>query len=301
MIRTSSRGIPAFNENAVLKLIIACGSGFVIYNLIRVTIMVAGGSPTIFPTYFEANIAMPAVEHIQSKWWTILTYSWTHSGFWVLFSNMVWLYVFGSVVQMLVGHRQLIPLFIYCMIVAGIFYQLGQLIPGDYFNGRQVMLGAQGGVVGLSVAALALAPGYKFYLGETMRIPLGVIAIIFYALQLMNANVNYEGAPLMLLVGGAVMGYVYVLLLRNGYQPGGWAYNIIDGVNRKFDIEEHAHVNRQNTRRNKTMSMYSPRPSQGITQNKIDEILDKINQKGYDALSKEDKDTLMKASGKKDA
>ena len=48
------------------------------------------------------------------------------------------------------------------------------------------------------------------------------------------------------------------------------------------------------------MSMYTPKPKQGITQSNIDDILDKINQKGYDALSKEDKETLIKASGSKD-
>ena len=115
----------------------------------------------------------------------------------------------------------------------------------------------------------------------------------------MNANISHQGAPLCILIGGAVMGYLYVVLLRKGYQPGMWAYNLMSGVNNKFDIPENAHVNRKNTRRNKTMSLYQPKPSQGITQSKIDEILDKINQKGYDSLSKDDKETLMKASGKR--
>lgn len=298
MIRTN-RGIPAFNENSVLKLIMACGSGFVIYHLIRVTIMVAGGSEIIFPERFEANIALPPVSGFLPKAWTILTYFWTHSGFWLLFSNMVWLYAFGSLVQMLVGHKQVIPLFVYSGIMGGIFYELGQLIPGQYFSMAGVMVGAQGGVVGLAVAAITLAPSYKFYLSETMRIPLGLVAVIFFALQLMNANISHQGAPLCILIGGAVMGYLYVVLLRKGYQPGMWVYNMISGVNNKFDIPENAHVNRKNTRRNKTMSLYQPKPSQGITQSKIDEILDKINQKGYDSLSKDDKETLMKASGKK--
>ena len=299
MIRTQ-RGIPAFNENAVLKLIIASGTGFIAYHLIRVTMMVAEAEPSLFGKLFTVNTALPHVGMFLSKFWTLFTYGWVHDGFWVLFSNMVWLYAFGSLVQMLVGHRQVIPLFVYCLLAGGIFYEIGQLIPGSYFLGRNAMFGAQAGVVGLSVAALTLAPGYKFYLTETMRIPLWLIAVIFYALQLMNANINYEGAPLFLLVGGAIMGYAYVVLLRNGYKPGDWIYSMFDKVNNRFEPDERAFMERRKTRRNRTMSMYTPKPKQGITQNKIDEILDKINQKGYDALSKEDKETLMKASGGKD-
>lgn len=262
--------------------------------------MVAESDPALFGKLFTVNTALPKVDMFLSKFWTIFTYGWVHEGFWVLFSNMIWLYAFGSLVQMLVGHRQLIPMFVYCLLAGGIFYEVGQLIPGAYFHGRSAMFGAQAGVVGLSVAALTLAPGYKYYLTDTMRIPLWVIAVIFYALQLMNANINFEGAPLFLLVGGAVMGYVYVMLLRNGYKPGDWVYSISDRINNRFEPNERAMVDRGNTRRNRTMSMYTPKPKQGITQNKIDEILDKINQKGYDALSKEDKETLMKASGDKD-
>lgn len=299
MIRTS-RGIPAFEKNAVLKLIIACGSGFVIYNLIRVTMMVAEAEPQAFYNYFEANLGLPNVSNFPAKAWTLLTYGWTHSGFWVLFSNMVWLYAFGSLVQMLVGHRQIFPIFIYSLLMGGIFYELAQLLPGAYFQGRAVIFGAQAGIVGLCVAALTLSPSYKFYLSETMRIPLAVVAIIFFALQLMNANINHEGATLFMLIGGAVMGYLYIILLQNGIKLGDWVYNLSDKVNERFEPDERGAVNNPNTRRNKTISMYRPKPKQGITQNNIDDILDKINQKGYDALSKEDKETLMKAAGDKD-
>jgi len=298
MIRNTS-GIPAFSENSVLKLIMAIGSCFVIFKGIWVVMMVAEADPTIFPKYFTANILMPALEGFPLKAWTLLTYGWVHDGFWVLFSNMIWLYAFGSLVQMLVGHRQLFPLFIYSLIAGGVFYQLAQLIPGNYFHGREFMAGAQAGVVGLAVAALTLAPDYKFYLGENFRIPLVVVAVIFFALQLMNANINYEGAPLFLLAGGAAMGFGYVKLLRSGYQPGKWIYDIIDNTNNKFEPDERMRVNSGSSRRGKTISMYNPKPKQGITQRNIDEILDKINQSGYDSLSKEDKETLMKAADKK--
>lgn len=295
MIRNSS-GIPPYNENSVLKLIIVSGSCFAAYWFIYYVMMIYEADPAIFPALFTSNIAMPPVAGFASKAWTILTYGWMHEDFWVLFSNMIWLYAFGSLVQMLVGHRQLFPIFIYSMIAGGIFYQVAQLFPGGYFDGRAFMTGAQAGVVGLAVAALTLSPDYKFHFSETFRIPLVLVFVIFIALQLMNANINHEGAPLFLLAGGALSGYLYVLLLRNGYRPGGWAYDFFDKVNAKFEPNEKAYASKRTNQR-KTISMYSPKPMQGITQNKIDAILDKINQDGYEALSKEDKETLLKAAG----
>lgn len=296
MIR-NSKGIPAFHENSVLKLIIVSGSCFAAYWFIWAVMLVYEADPAIFPSMFTANIAMPRISGFASKAWTILTYGWIHVSFWVLFSNMIWLYAFGSLIQMLVGHRHLFPIFIYSLIAGGIFYQVAQLFPGAYFEGREFMSGAQAGVVGLAVAALTLAPDHKFHFSETFRIPLVLVFVVFIALQLMNANINVEGASLFLLMGGALSGFLYVLLLRNGYRPGGWAYDFFDKVNAKFEPNESAYVNKESTRRNKTISMYSPKPKQGISQNNIDAILDKINQNGYDSLSKEDKETLLKASG----
>lgn len=299
MIR-NSRGIPAFSENAVLKLIIVSGIGFVSFHLTRVVMMVAGAAPETFVSLFTDNILLPELSSFLSKFWTVLTYGWVHDGFWMLFSNMVWLYVFGSLVQSLVGHRQLIPIFIYSMVVGGLFYELAQVLPYTYFSGRATMAGAQGAIVGVSVAAIALAPDYRYYFTDTFKVPLVVIAIIFYALQLMNANIQFEGAPMAVLIGGALMGYTYILLLKKGVDLSAWAYNISDKLNNRFEPDERMVVNRPNTKRNKTISLYDKATNKRIAQGRVDELLDKINQKGYEALTKEEQEFLKRVSEEKD-
>lgn len=287
------RGIPAYEQNAVLKIIIAFGVCFVFYKLTWAIMMVAGANPATFQGLFTDNLAMPAVQDYLYKFWTVITYGWIHNGFWMLFTNMIWLYAFGSLVQMLVGHKQVIPLVAYSIIVGGLFYQLSQFLPGDYFNGRSYMFGAQAGVVGLSVAALKLAPDYRFYLTDTFKIPLVVIAIVFYVLQVMNANVNHEGAPLFMLIGGAAMGYGYIKLLQSGVQPGAWMYGAVERINDSFEPDDTAAGNRKGSRRGKVMANVK-KGSSGI-QNRVDEILDKINQEGYNSLTEEEKKILMKA------
>ncbi len=301
MLERSRHGIPPFSENAVLKLIIIQGVCYIMYHLTRVILMIADVEAAFFTEHFTGNLAMPAKDLFLSKFWTVITYGWIHGErFWTLFTNMVWLYAFGSLVQMLIGYRQVIPIFFYSIIVGGIFYQISLYLPGGYFTGREFMIGANAGLVGLAVAALTLSPGYKFYIGEAFKIPLAVIAIIFFGLQLLYANVNVEGAPLFSLIGGAVMGYLYIVLLRNGYKPADWIYSLSEKVQRPFEPNEETASIRRNVKRGKVQSMYQPKPKQGITQNRIDEILDKINLKGYDSLSKEEKEILMKAGQQKD-
>ncbi len=287
-------GIPGFSKNAVLQLVVASGVGFVAYHLTRVILLIAGADPTFFAANIAGNVALPSQEGFLSKLWTVFTYSWVHAGFWELFSNMVWLYVFGSVVQMLIGYRQIIPMFLYSTIVGALFYEVAQFFPGDMFLGRMYMVGAQAGIVCFAVAALSLSPNYRYYLTEHFSLPLLVIAIIFFALAIMNANL--EGAALLLLIGGATTGFVYVRLLKVGYKPGGWLYNIMDYLNNSV-----APKDKKASSANLSLpfkgKLNTTKSAKGIN---IDDILDKINDKGYDALSKEEKETLLNASKNKD-
>jgi len=289
--RSSQSRIPGFSENAVLQLIVASGVGYVTYHLIWVIIKLAEPDSMFFFTHIRPNVVLPPVSMFLSKFWTIFTYGWTHSGFWELFSNMIWLYAFGSVLQMLVGYRQVIPLFIYAMAIGGLFYEASQLIPGPIFQGRPVMMGAQGGVLALAVAALTIAPSYRFYFTPTFSVPMVLVACIFFALMVMNANL--EGPALLLLAGSALTGYGYIKLMQKGYKPAGWIYSISQTLERTATPDESARY-KHNVRRNKILNNLKNNPG-GVSQTRIDEILDKINQKGFDSLTKEERDILTRA------
>lgn len=290
--RRRNSSIPSYNENAVLQLIIACGVGFVAYHLTRVVLLIADANPSTFTALFTQNLALPELQHFAPKFWTVFTYGWIHNGFWELFSNMIWLYSFGSVVQMLVGYKQVIPLFFYCLIAGGLFFELSQVMPLESFHAGLLMFGAQAGVIGMAVAALTIQPDYRVYLGDRFSIPLIVIASIFFVLAVMNTNLQAPG--LFLLAGGALMGFIYVKLLKAGYRPGIWIYDMFNRLDSMATPDEHAQRNKGKKRSQVLSKMYEPK--QGITQKRIDDILDKINQKGYSSLTNEEKEILLKAS-----
>jgi hypothetical protein len=110
----------------------------------------------------------------------------------------------------------------------------------------------------------------------------------------MLVNTNLQTNALFLVAGGSLMGFVYVRLLKGGYQPGIWVYAMFDKLNRWAEPDENTIRGRKNVRRNEVMHSFEPK--QTAQQKKIDDILDKINQKGYDSLTQEEKDILIKAS-----
>ena len=291
--RSALSYIPGYTNNAVLQLIIFSGVAFVILGMCWAIIkIVYEGNDANFNQYFIANIALPALPAFKTHWWTIFTYGWFHfSGFFELLSNMLWLYCFGSVVQMLVGHKQVIPLYAYSLLTGGVFYLLAQLLPLSVPHTIGI-LGSRAGLMGMAAAAITLTPKYRFYLTETFSIPISVVAGIFTVLMIFGSG--FYLPVILILAGGALMGFSYIRLLKAGYRPGDWMYSFTAKVESLVTPDENTAWKKHNKKRNELFNtIYEPQ--NGISQKRIDDILDKINQRGYNSISTEEKDLLMRA------
>ena len=293
--RSALSYIPGYKNNAVLQLIIFSACAYIMLAICWALIMIVYvGSDQTFRDYFVPNIALGSLAIFKSHWWTLLTYGWfqTPNSFMELLISMLWLYCFGSVVQMLVGHKHVIPLYAYCLIVGGIAYILGQFLPGKLGLVFPEFLGARAGLMGMAAAAVTLTPNYRFYLTETFSIPLMLVAGVFTLLMIIGSGFNLP--ILFMLAAGGGMGYLYIRLLRAGYKPADWAYRFAEKTESLVTPSPKTVFKKQTVARvsgsNRTYS-----PKQGISQRLIDEILDKINQKGYNSLSKEEKEILLQA------
>ncbi|OJW79477.1 MAG: hypothetical protein BGO69_12120 [Bacteroidetes bacterium 46-16] len=288
--RSPSVFLPAYRNNAVLQLVIACGVAFVLYHFVEAILWIAGVPKGQVALYMVGNVALPPLALFKTKWWTLFTYGWVHGGFWEMFSNMIWLYCFGSVVQTLVGYRQVIPIFIYSLLIGGVFCLLAQLIPGSLFVVGHSILGAQVGLVALAAAAITIAPKYRLFFGYSFSIPLMVIAAIFLVLLLMSTGM--QPVLLLMLLGGGLTGFTYIRLLRNGYRPGAWMYDIFERMERSVTPNEM--VARSSKKRKQVLDHVHAHNE--VSQKRIDDILDKISRHGYSSLTNEEKEILMKAS-----
>ncbi len=289
--RSALSYIPGYTNNAVLQLIIFSAVAYVIFALTWGVMMLVYQDNVNFEHYFIPAISLPTIHSFFTHWWTLITYGWFHNphGFWELVSNMLWLYCFGSVVQMLVGHRQIIPLYAYSLIAGGVFYLIAQLLPGSLGTCPPYIMGPRAGLVGMAAAAVALTPKYRFYLTETFTIPIMVVAGVFAFLMIVSSG--FYLPVVLLLTGGGLMGFGYVKLLKAGYRPGIWMYQLAGKAESLVTPNENASRNNINS----DLFTNKYKPTTGISQKRIDDILDKINQKGYNSLSSEEKDVLLRA------
>ena len=286
--------LPAYKENAALQLIIATGSAFVIFffaKVIMITFHIA--QERIFEMMYP-NLGLSSLGVFQNKVWTILTYGWLHSGFFDWATNMIWLYCFASILQSVAGYKQVIPLFFYAVLVGGAFYLGSQLIQGDTFNAEgDYFLGSHAGVLALGIAALTLVPTYKLQLGPTFGIPLVLVVGIYIFLD-MIVFLPGQAPVAALCLGGVVTGLGFGILLRNGYRPGEWIYDLFEKIGRYVTPSEGINEKRTKRRMEVLRTMYEPKT--GISQSRIDDILDKINDHGYNSLTREERDILLRAS-----
>lgn len=286
--------IPGYDNNAVLKLTFFLAGAYIMLAMAWAIIMLVYSSDYVFNTYFLPNIALPNPADFLHRPWTLITYGFFHfpNTFMKMLSNMLWLYCFGSVMQMLVGKKQVVPVFLYSTVAGGIFYLLAQLLPGGLSKAPHLYTGPVAGLIGTAAAAYTLSPKYRFYLSETFSIPMAVVAGVFAVLMFIDTG--FYMPMIMMLAGGGLMGYVYVKLLQAGYRPAHWIYAVTGGIVRSVTPDENAARNKNQSGRRSILTNIYKKPD-GISQSRVDEILDKINQKGYNSLSKEEKEILLRA------
>jgi membrane associated rhomboid family serine protease len=290
-----------YGHNALIQLIAACSVGFVLaYAMYIIVLVLSPGQQMLVNgvyqkvTYHNAispYIALQPFAVFLHKPWILITYAWTHTGFFNLLSNMIWLYCFGSVIQSLVGYKEIIPLFIFSYVLSGCIF-LGATAIWPNLAGGGMALGALPSIMGFAIAAITLSPGFRFYLGDRLSIPLWAFLALFLILNVLSfTNGNY--AMMILCGAGGLVGFAYIKLLRSGNKPGAWLYRSGDKMQSWFTPDE---FNEQKHQKRRLETFKQIQHKTKTPEESIDMILDKINQKGYDSLTQEEKDLLMKAS-----
>ena len=149
---------------------------------------------------------------------TYVSYSFVHSGFWHLASNMLFLWVFGDNVEDAMGHARFLAFFFLCGLGGSLFHA------GMYPDSQQPLIGASGAISGVVAAYLMLHPRVKVWVLVFMRVPLPLPAFVplilwtgqqFVMLALEpDGNVSW-GAH----VGGIIAGALLVLVMRRRGVP----------------------------------------------------------------------------------
>ena len=203
--------------------------------------------------------------------WQLFTYMFLHSGFFHILFNMFALWMFGKEIEREWGTKEFIKYYFLTGIGAGIFTFVLSI------NSPIPTIGASGAIFGILVAYALMFPDNLIYVYFLFPIKAKYLVIFFAVVELV-ASFRYtpDGIGHFAHLGGMVVGYIY---LKSDLR--------ILRLSQLFKETKHKRELREiNRKREQTQQLMQ----------RVDQILDKINQVGYDNLSKEEKKLLEKAS-----
>jgi hypothetical protein len=220
-----------------------------------------------------------------------------HTVLWHIFGNMLWLWMFGYILQDLTGNRKIFPVFLYGALGGALAFVLAyNLAPGLRAAVHvQTALGASAGIMAIAVAATFISPGYRIFPMLAGGIPLWIITGIYLIIDLATIPGGNTGGHIAHLAG-AFTGFLFMFSFRRGYDWGEWMNNFWDWFTNLFnpDKPKKGVLVKQELFYKSTAKPFKKTPN--VTEQRINEILDKINQKGFSSLSDEEKDLLKRAS-----
>ena len=285
------------DNNALMALVGINAIIFVSLGLIQVIYYMTQSSNSAFGYEILRWFILPAkLSTLATMPWTVLTYMFVHTGIIYTLINMVWLWVFGSIFQDLSGNKKIIPVYLYggiagAAVFIGVNYAVPQLHDQIEYSS---MLGGNASIIAVAVATTALAPDFRLFKNLNGGIPLWILTLLYVIIDFAGSGgVAHHVAHFT----GGLAGFLFIVSLRKGYDWSAWMNNLYLSFINLFNPDKKKPAPQKfkekvfyNTGGQKP---FIKRPI--ITQQRIDEILDKINQKGYHLLSEEEKEILEKA------
>lgn len=287
--------------NSLVILLVIIAVVFCIFKFIHIALWMSGMTDGELNVAYRQNIFnwfnLPAnLNTLITRPWTVITYMFMHHGVWHFLGNVLWLWAFGYILQDLTGNNKLIPIFLYGGFAgAFVFLATYNLVPRLPVEGT-TLEGASAGVMAIAIATTVLAPNYRIFPMLNGGIPLWVLTIIFVIIDFASIPSSNTGGHIAHLAGAA-MGFAFIKQLQKGSDWSDWMNKFFSWVSNLFnpDKKEWKKTARQSYYY-KTEGTQPYKKIPNITQKRIDDILDKINQRGYRSLTDEEKEILKRAS-----
>lgn len=202
--------------------------------------------------------------------WQLVTYMFMHGGVWHILFNMFALWMFGAEIENYWGTQQFTIYYFTCGIGAGIINIL--LTSGAYPT-----VGASGAVYGVLLAFGMMFPDRYIYIYFLLPIKAKYLVALYAVLEFIASfDQSASGIAHFAHLGGMAIGYIYIKVMQREFPLQSWFEKISANDSRS--------------------SSYRSSSSRQITQDRIDEILDKISRSGYESLTSEEKRILLEAS-----
>lgn len=257
------------------------------------------GAEAIPDFIFQQFTIPPTLAEFLSRPWTLVTYMFAHSRWDILhiLFNMLVLYWFGKLFVEYLGSDKFVAVYVLGGLAGGVLYLLMfNTVP--FFierSGFSGMVGASAAVYAIVVATATLLPNYTFFLLFLGPVKIKYIAAFYVVISFLGTTQENAGGNIAHL-GGALMGFVFIKQLQAGINWGMWITVTVDWFKDLFKSKPKVKVTYRGEE--KATSKKPASPVSKASQAEIDIILDKISDRGYESLTKEEKEKLFNASKK---
>jgi|SRR5690625_2360184 len=270
----------------ISKLLIINIGVFILIMMLRVILFILGGGqiPSFYHTITNGLSLGNTWKLVLFRPWTVITHMFLHLTFFHILINMLYLFWFGRVLENLLGPRKILNTYIISGLMGALLFFI---FSGLLYDGRVFALGASAAVMGIAVAAATMAPDHVFQLLFIGRVKLKYIVLFLVILDFIMIPAMSNSGGHIAHLGGALMGHFYIRLLYKGIDLG--EINLKPKIKRpEFKVYVNEDKKAERTARYTSMD----------DQARIDEILDKIREEGYENLTQAEKDFLYEASKK---
>ncbi len=279
-----------FKQGSALTRLIYINLGlFLVAKIIGVVFYLAGQYNPLM-----VWLSLPSgIKNLALQPWTIITYMFYHQGFIHLLFNILGLYWFGKLFLYRFEGRKLISVYLMGGIAGGLLYVISYNLFPVFQGVNGLLMGASAAVIAILVATSVYDPQHEIYLFFVGKFPLKYVAIFYVILSVIGISSSNPGGNIAHL-GGALWGWFYIAQLRKGKDYGNGIVELIDKIAAIFKPNKKMKV----TYKQPPRDDHEYARMKHNQQEEVNRILEKIAKKGYDSLTKSEKDLLFKQGEK---
>ncbi len=269
--------------NAIIRIIMLNVAVFIVFGVAN-SLLGLFNSNAIVQTITDWLVLPASFSRFIFQPWSIISYTFLHEGFLHILFNMLWFYWIGQLFQQFLGNPKTYQAYFLGAISGGLVYMISYhvfpyLIPSLELSTAR---GASAGVLSVVVATATLLPEYEISLFIIGPVRLKYIALVTVLLDLISIPYDNPGGHIAHL-GGAAFGFFYIKqIYSNNFLSG-----IFDKIENLFKPKSKLKIHHRSVYM-KVDSGNKP------SQEEVDRILDKIQQKGLSYLSDKEREILNK-------
>jgi len=247
--------------------------------------------------------------------WQLFTYMFLHGGFFHLLLNMFALWMFGVELENLWGQKRFLTYYLVCGLGAGV----SNLLIAPLFGPVGPTVGASGAIYGILVAFGYLFPNRNIYIYGLIPVKAKYLVIFYMLIELfaVTGSTN-SGIAHMAHLGGGVVGLIYLLIFYKGRSnnffdnagfrkrfssykssferkksPSGFSNGSGASQSKKENIADASFQEIEVTDYKKQMELQEKQ-----TEERLNMLLDKVSESGYQSLTEEERAELSQLSRK---